>query len=152
MSEDVHVPPTTTEHFQAFLEVADRVALILLREKGIDPLAHMECEDYHQDRPGDLMQAFCPPYEESDGGVQFVLRSQWPSSGRLVGPGDVRHCTQHEVQPDSVAGLETAVHRLGAHAGRCHLPLGIVGIGVVDVPRDLAVNADRLDLAEEPVS
>ncbi len=63
---DVHSPPTTTEHFQAFLEAADRVALILLREKGIDPLAHMECEDYHQDRLGDLMQAFCPPYEETE--------------------------------------------------------------------------------------
>ena len=66
--------------------------------------------------------------------------------------GDVRHDTEHVVQPDPVAGLETAVHRLGAHARRRHLPLGIVRIGVVDVPRDLAVNADRLDLAEEPVS
>ena len=66
MSEDVHVPPTTTEHFQAFLEAADRVALILRREKGIDPLAHIECEDYHADRLGDLMQAFCPPYQTTD--------------------------------------------------------------------------------------
>ncbi len=63
---DVHVPPTTTEHFQAFLEAADRVALILLREKGIDPLAHMECEDYHADSLDNLMQAFCPPYEETE--------------------------------------------------------------------------------------
>ena len=63
---DVHSPPTTTEHFQAFLEAADRVALTLLREKGIDPLADMACEDYHGAHLGDLMQAFCPPYEETD--------------------------------------------------------------------------------------
>ncbi len=66
MSEDVHVPPTTTEHFQAFLEAADRVALSLLRERGIDPLADMAGEDYHAGRLGDLMQAFCPPYETTD--------------------------------------------------------------------------------------
>ena len=39
MSEDVHVPQPTTEHFQAFLEAADRVALTLLLNDGINPLA-----------------------------------------------------------------------------------------------------------------
>ena len=71
---------------------------------------------------------------------------------RYPGPRDVRHDTKHEVQPDPVTGLEIAVHRLGAYARRGHLSFGIVSIGVVDVPRDLAVNADRLDFLEEPVS
>ncbi len=64
---EVQLPPATTEHFNAFLEAADRVALTLLREKGIDPLAYMEyAEGYHEDRLGDLMQTFCPPYEETE--------------------------------------------------------------------------------------
>ena len=40
---------------------------------------------------------------------------------------------------------------MSAHVRRRHLHRGIVR-GVVDVARDLAVNADRLNLAEEPVS
>ena len=65
MSEDVHVPQPTTEHFQAFLEAADRVALTLLLNDGINPLAEKGCGDWLGNRLNELMP-FCYSYKETD--------------------------------------------------------------------------------------
>ena len=65
---------------------------------------------------------------------QVVSGVSWLQAAGIVGSRDVRHCTEHEVQPDPVTGFETAVHRFWAHARCRHLPFGIVSIGVVDLP------------------
>ncbi len=62
---DVHSPPTTTEHFQAFLEAADRVALNLLRIHGID-LNVDDCREEYWSDTGKLMKEFCRPYQTTD--------------------------------------------------------------------------------------
>ena len=64
MSEQ-HQPPATTEHFQAFLEAADRVALKLLRENGIDLNLDDDRAAYWSDTDA-LMAEFCRPYKTTD--------------------------------------------------------------------------------------
>jgi hypothetical protein len=49
------------------------------------------------------------------------------------------------VELDRVARVEPARYRFLADAGDADLALGIVGLGVIDVERNLAMNADRLD-------
>jgi hypothetical protein len=53
------------------------------------------------------------------------------------------------VQIDAVARLEVARHGLGSEPGEAHLSLGVVGIDEVHVERDLAVDADGLNLLDE---
>ncbi len=47
MSEDVHVPPTATERFTAFLEAADRLALTMLLTEGISPFVQSDRNTYY---------------------------------------------------------------------------------------------------------
>ena len=64
MSEQ-HQPPPTTEHFNAFLEAADRVALNLLRTNGIDLNLDDDRAEYWSDTDA-LMEEFCRPYKTTD--------------------------------------------------------------------------------------
>ncbi len=65
MPEDVH-EPTSTEHFQAFLEAADRVALEILLSDGINPLAdHRDRDDWDGALLNELMP-FCGSYTKTD--------------------------------------------------------------------------------------
>ena len=52
------------------------------------------------------------------------------------------------MQVDVIAGLEVPRHRLGPDASKAHLALRVVGLDEVDVERNLAVHAHRLDFGD----
>jgi hypothetical protein len=56
------------------------------------------------------------------------------------------------VDLDPIARLHAVIlDGLGSDSGDVNLTLGIVHVSEVDVPRDLAVDADRLNPLEDPV-
>lgn len=59
-----------------------------------------------------------------------------------------RDNSNQEVESDAVALLESRSDRFGADACHAHVALGIVLELVVHVVRELAVNADRLQLVK----
>ena len=71
---DVHVPPTATERFEAFLEAADHLALEMLLTEGINPRSNMDREEYYGAHLTELTEEFCSPYEHSD--IDFVMHYQ----------------------------------------------------------------------------
>ena len=66
MSEDVHVPPTATKRFEAFLEAADRVALEMLLTEGISPFTDTDRNDYYSGVEA-LAKQHGEPYQEVSG-------------------------------------------------------------------------------------
>ena len=63
-----------------------------------------------------------------------------------------RDNADQEVESDAVALLESRSDRFGADAGDANVALGIVFELVMHVVRELAVNADRLQLVKHGVA
>jgi hypothetical protein len=63
-----------------------------------------------------------------------------------------RDNADEEIEPHSIARLQSRANRLAAHASHTHLTVRLVGEGVVHVVRQLAVNADRLEAVQHGVS
>lgn len=60
--------------------------------------------------------------------------------------------TDQEVEPYSIASLESHADRFPADTGHPHLAVGLVGKGVVHVVRQLTVNADWLQAVQHSVA
>jgi hypothetical protein len=63
-----------------------------------------------------------------------------------------RHDPDEEVEANAVTGLKAHANRFSSHAGDTHLAVGLVGEPVVQVVRQLAVDADRLQAMEHGIS
>ena len=63
-----------------------------------------------------------------------------------------RHNADQEVEADGLALLYAAADGFAADARHTDLTVGLVGEPVVDVVRQLAVNADRLNLVHDGVA
>jgi len=62
------------------------------------------------------------------------------------------HDSDKEVQPNTVACLETDANRFSPDTGDARLTVGLVGEGVVHVVRQLSVNADWLQSMQHGVA
>jgi hypothetical protein len=84
-----------------------------------------------------------------------LLNVARPAVGCLGRRHDSRHPHRHTHQifdADTIAGFEVVRDRLWAETGRVNLAVGILDVGEEDIPRQLAVNADRLDTFENSVA
>ena len=63
-----------------------------------------------------------------------------------------RNDPDKEIEADTVAGLEPNADRFSTDAGDTHLAVGLVSEFVVDVVRQLTVNADRLQAVQHGVA
>ena len=63
-----------------------------------------------------------------------------------------RHDADQKVEPHPIAGLQSQPDGFPADASDSHLTVGLVGEGVVDVVRQLTVNADWLQAVQHGVA